>query len=73
MPAWMALLHASVTSKETPQYPRLFLVKAVLHVEARHTARAAAEQSEVGALETHGTVFKGMWRVTPLNVHCLLQ
>ena len=52
MPAWMALLHASVASRETPQYARLFLVKAVLHVEARHIARAAAEQSEVGA---HGT------------------
>ena len=42
MPAWMSLLHASMASRDTPQYARLFLVKAVLHVEARHTARMAA-------------------------------
>ena len=42
MPSWMSLLHGSVASQDTPQYARLFLVKAVLHVEARHTARLAA-------------------------------
>lgn len=42
MPAWMSLLHGSMASQDTPQYARLFLVKAVLHVEARHTARMAA-------------------------------
>lgn len=55
MPAWMVLLHASVASRVTPQYARLFLVKAVLHVEARHTAHAAAEQIEVGARKTHSS------------------
>ena len=50
MPAWMSLLHESIASHASPLYARLFLVKAVLHVEARHTARiaAAAEQTEVG-------------------------
>ena len=49
MPAWMSLLLGSVASPATPQYARLFLVKAVLHVEARHTARMAAapEQEQV--------------------------
>lgn len=49
MPAWMSLLHGSVASQDTPQYARLFLVKAVLHVEARHAARmaAAGEQEQV--------------------------
>lgn len=52
MPAWMSLLHGSVASKDTPQYARLFLVKAVLHVEARHTARAdaASQQEQVNRL-----------------------
>ena len=44
MPAWMTLLHGSIASDATPLYARLFLVKAVLHVEARHTARMAAAQ-----------------------------
>ena len=49
MPAWMSLLLGSVASPATPQCARLFLVKAVLHVEARYTARmaAAAEQEQV--------------------------
>lgn len=49
MPAWMSLLHGCMASQDTPQYARLFLMKAVLHVEARHTARmaAAGEQEQV--------------------------
>ena len=52
MPAWMSLLHGSIAADATPLYARLFLVKAVLHVEARHTARmaAAAEPAEVRLL-----------------------
>ena len=54
MPAWMTLLHGSIASKATPLYARLFLVKAVLHFEARHTVRmaAAAEQTEVRLLHS---------------------
>ncbi len=54
MPAWMSLLHGSIAADATPLYARLFLVKAVLHVGARHTARmaATAEPAEVRLLHT---------------------
>ena len=55
MPAWMSLLHGSMASSDAPLYARLFLVKAVLHVEARHTARMAAtgEQDQVRQTQTN--------------------
>ena len=43
MPAWMASLHAALCAEATPLYARLFLVKVVLHVDRRHTDRAATE------------------------------
>lgn len=45
MPAWMALLHSAVSNPSVPPYIRLFLTKAVLHVDKRHVARAEAEAS----------------------------
>ena len=46
MPEWMKRMHAAVDSSQAPQYVRLFLVKAVLHVERRHSDRAAAAQQQ---------------------------
>lgn len=43
MPAWMALLHGAVSDASVPHYVRLFLTKAVLHVDKRHVARTGAD------------------------------
>ena len=43
MPAWMALLHGAVSDTSVPHYVRLFLTKAVLHVDKRHVARAGGD------------------------------
>jgi hypothetical protein len=43
MPAWMALLHGAVSDASVPHYVRLFLTKAVLHVDKRHVARIGAD------------------------------
>ncbi len=43
MPAWMALLHSAVSDTSVPHYVRLYLTKAVLHVDNRHVARTATD------------------------------
>ncbi|KAK9826371.1 hypothetical protein WJX81_003941, partial [Elliptochloris bilobata] len=45
MPEWMAHLHRAVQSPEVPRYARLFLIKALLHVDRRHLDRVSAEQA----------------------------
>lgn len=47
MPKWMKCMHAAVESSLVPRLVRLFLVKAVLHVERRHAESEAAEQQQV--------------------------
>lgn len=46
MPDWMARMHVGVGSSQVPKIVRLFLVKAVLHVERRHSEREAATQQQ---------------------------
>ncbi len=43
MLAWMTLLHSAVSDTSVPHYIRLFLTKAVLHVDKRHVARTEAD------------------------------
>lgn len=47
MPKWMKCMHAAVESSQVPRLVRLFLVKAVLHVERRHAESEAAGQQQV--------------------------
>ena len=51
MPAWMSLLHAAVQDPTVPPYVRLFLLKAVLHVDKRHVARQEAEAAAIGEIQ----------------------
>ncbi len=44
MPEWMKRMHTAVESSQAPRNVRLFLVKAVLHVERRHAEREATVQ-----------------------------
>ena len=46
MPEWMRRMHTAVESSSVPKTVRLFLVKAVLHVERRHADRQAAVQQQ---------------------------
>ena len=43
---WMIRMHVGVESSQVPKIVRLFLVKAVLHVERRHSEREAATQQQ---------------------------
>ena len=43
---WMARMHVGVESSQVPKIVRLFLVKALLHVERRHSEREAATQQQ---------------------------
>ncbi len=47
---WMARMHVGVESSQVPKIVRLFLVKAVLHVERRHAEREAATQQQPRSL-----------------------
>jgi hypothetical protein len=44
MPSWLAQLHAVLASPASPQAVRLFLLKALLHVETRDRGGAAQLQ-----------------------------
>ena len=46
MPEWMKRMHTAVESSQVPKAVRVFLVKAVLHVERRHADRQAAVQQQ---------------------------
>lgn len=47
---WMARMHVGVDSSQVPKIVRLFLVKAVLHVERRHSERESARQQQAQSL-----------------------
>ena len=68
MPAWMASLHAALSLEATPLYARLFLVKAVLHVDRRHSDRKAAEA--VAAAED-AKVCVGLSTLVMQNCKCI--
>lgn len=79
MPAWMALLHSAVSDTSVPQYIRLFLTKAVLHVDKRHVARTdtdpalqARSATTRGPTETQHVVLHGYSEPLPYSIFYVL-
>ena len=55
MPEWMQRMHDAVCNGAVPRCARLFLVKAVLHVDRRHADRQTAAQQQATATSPGST------------------